>query len=100
MRRIVRRDPPPGGPSLGDAVHPVLGRIYRSRDIAQAGELDLGLRHLLPFHELGGLEAARELLIGHFDFWAGAGTVMFRQALPLNGGAEPTGQQLEYLLQN
>lgn len=39
-----------------------------------------------------------QLLIGHFDVWAGAGTVMFRQALPLNGGAEPTGQQLEYLL--
>ena len=36
-----------------------------------------------------------QLLIGHFDILAGEGIVMYRQALLLNGGAEPTGQQLE-----
>lgn len=39
-----------------------------------------------------------QLLIGHFDLWMREGIVMFRQALLLNGGAEPTGQQLECLL--
>lgn len=39
-----------------------------------------------------------QLLIGHFDLWMREGAVMFRQALLLNGGAEPTGEQLECLL--
>lgn len=39
-----------------------------------------------------------QLLIGHFDLWMKEGTVMYRQALLLNGGAEPTGEQLECLL--
>lgn len=38
------------------------------------------------------------LLIGHFDLWQQQGVVMFRQTLMLNGGAEPTGEQLECLL--
>ncbi|MCP4071780.1 MAG: hypothetical protein GY742_08590 [Hyphomicrobiales bacterium] len=36
-----------------------------------------------------------QLLIGHFDFSLNDGWVMYRQTLLLNGGAEPTGQQLE-----
>jgi hypothetical protein len=39
-----------------------------------------------------------QLLIGHFDLWMKEGAVMYRQALLLNGGAEPTGEQLECLL--
>lgn len=39
-----------------------------------------------------------QLLIGHFDLWMREGAIMFRQALLLNGGAEPTGEQLECLL--
>jgi len=36
-----------------------------------------------------------QLLIGHFDIWMKEGSVMYRQALLLNGGVEPTGKQLE-----
>ena len=36
-----------------------------------------------------------QMLIGHFDIWLNEGSVMFRQALLLNGGVEPTGEQLE-----
>ena len=36
-----------------------------------------------------------QMLIGHFDIWQNEGTVMFRQALLLNGGVEPTSAQLE-----
>lgn len=39
-----------------------------------------------------------QLWMGHFDLWAEEGVVMFRQALLLSGGAEPTQQQLEALL--
>ena len=39
-----------------------------------------------------------QMLIGHFDIWMQEGAVMFRQALLLNGGADPTGEQLECLL--
>ena len=39
-----------------------------------------------------------QLLFGHFDLWAKEGVVMYRQSLLLNGGAEPNGEQLEFLL--
>lgn len=39
-----------------------------------------------------------QMLIGHFDLWAQEGAIMFRQTLLLNGGAIPTGEQLECLL--
>lgn len=39
-----------------------------------------------------------QMLIGHFDVWMKEGTVMFRQTLMLNGGAIPTGEQLECLM--
>ena len=39
-----------------------------------------------------------QLLIGHFDIWAKEGVLMFRQTLMLNGGAIPTGEQLECLM--
>jgi len=38
------------------------------------------------------------LLIGHFDLWQEDGSVMFRHSLLLNGGADPTAEQLECLL--
>ncbi len=39
-----------------------------------------------------------QLLFGHFDLWEQEGTIMYRQALLLSGGAEPTNQQVEVLL--
>lgn len=39
-----------------------------------------------------------QMWIGHFDLWMDEGLVMFRQALLLSGGIEPTGQQVESLL--
>jgi len=39
-----------------------------------------------------------QLLIGHFDLWQEDGSVMFRHSLLLNGGADPTAEQLECLL--
>lgn len=39
-----------------------------------------------------------QLWIGHFDLWSKEGVVMYRQALLLSGGAEPTSAQIEGLL--
>ncbi|MBC8129086.1 MAG: YbjN domain-containing protein [Rhizobiaceae bacterium] len=39
-----------------------------------------------------------QLLIGHFDLWPTEGAIMFRHALLLSGGADPTSQQAERLL--
>ena len=39
-----------------------------------------------------------QMLFGHFDLWEQEGAIMFLQALMLNGGVEPTGQQVEVLL--
>lgn len=38
------------------------------------------------------------MLFGHFDFWEEEGAIMYRQALLLTGGLEPTGRQVEVLL--
>ncbi len=34
-----------------------------------------------------------QLLLGHFDIWAAEGAVMFRHAMLLSGGVQPTSQQ-------
>lgn len=39
-----------------------------------------------------------QLWIGHFDMWAREGVILYRQALLLSGGAEPTSAQVERLL--
>ncbi|MBL0371960.1 YbjN domain-containing protein [Rhizobium sp. KVB221] len=41
-----------------------------------------------------------ELLMGHFDVWQNADVIVFRQSLPLSGGVEPTGRQVEMMLSN
>lgn len=39
-----------------------------------------------------------QLWIGHFDIWMQSGLIMFRQALPLNGGLTATNLQCEAML--
>ena len=39
-----------------------------------------------------------QLWMGHFDLWSKEGVIMFRQALLLSGGAEPSNAQVEGLL--
>ena len=41
-----------------------------------------------------------QMLFGHFDLWVDDGSVMFRHAMPLSGGAEANDQQIECLMQN
>lgn len=39
-----------------------------------------------------------DMLLGHFDVWNKAESVIFRQSLLLSGGLEPTGRQVEAML--
>ena len=39
-----------------------------------------------------------QMLFGHFDLWLQDGSVMFRHAMPLTGGAEANEPQIECLL--
>lgn len=39
-----------------------------------------------------------QMWIGHFDLWSGEGVVMYRHALLLAGGAEPSARQVEAML--
>lgn len=57
QRPLPEQMPPlPGLPEL-------LQRIYAARGVSSVDELDNGLRHLLPFYGLKGIEAAAELLV-------------------------------------
>ncbi|HEY0442375.1 MAG TPA: YbjN domain-containing protein [Xanthobacteraceae bacterium] len=40
-----------------------------------------------------------QLWVGHFDLWSNDGVVMFRHALILAGGMEPSGRQCEVVLE-
>ena len=42
--------------------------------------------------------ANEQLWVGHFDYWSSEDAIMFRHALLLAGGAEPTHGQCEILL--
>jgi len=63
--RIVHRSCTVPLPDLGDAVHPVLGRVYAARGMRSAQDLDNSLERLLPIGTLAGIPAAVELLLAH-----------------------------------
>jgi single-stranded-DNA-specific exonuclease len=63
-REIVRRAVPVDC-ALPASLHPVLRRVYAARGVNAAGELELGLRNLLPVGSLEGVEAGVDLLLGH-----------------------------------
>jgi single-stranded-DNA-specific exonuclease len=60
-RRIVRREAMSAG-ELPPELHPVLARIYRARQVADAAQLDRSLERLLPPTLLKGMDAAVALL--------------------------------------
>jgi hypothetical protein len=39
-----------------------------------------------------------QMLLGHFDLWSGEGVVMYRHALLLTGGIEPSARQIGAML--
>ncbi|MGB5740759.1 MAG: single-stranded-DNA-specific exonuclease RecJ [Woeseia sp.] len=49
------------------AVHPVLARLYASRGVRSADDLDYSLRNLAPVSSLDGIDTAVDLLLSHRD---------------------------------
>lgn len=62
MHRSIVRRAVPENHSLPHTIHPVLRRIYAARSIVQPGELDYSLDGLYPYHSLGGIDSAVQLL--------------------------------------
>ena len=60
-KKIINRDVP-DGINLPDSIHPVLKRIYASRNIKSSADLDYSLGSLIPYEELGGIDDAVILL--------------------------------------
>lgn len=59
---IHRRSLPEVLPELA-ASHPILARLYAARGVTRSSELEYGLKHLLSYQELKGIEAAVDLLV-------------------------------------
>ena len=106
MHVIHQRPLPKDMPSLGD-VHPVLARLYAARNVTTETQLEYGLKHLLPYQDLSGIEAATELLVnalqqqqrvlvvGDFDVDGATSTTLALEALRMFGL-----QQIDYLVPN
>ena len=60
--RIESRPLPAQMPDLGD-LPPLLTRLYASRGVQTAAELDKGLARLIPYQQLKGIGSAVELLV-------------------------------------
>lgn len=63
--RVIRRRAPADGLDLPEQLHPLLRRLYASRNVAGAQELELSLDRLIPVGQLGGIDAAVALLCRH-----------------------------------
>jgi len=61
----IRRRPVGAIDRLPSSLNPVLRRVYAARGIADADDLSLELRRLLPVSSLDGIGAATELLLAH-----------------------------------
>lgn len=102
---IIRREAP--SVNLGLDLHPLLQRIYTTRGITCAEELQRNLEHLLPFNQLLGMQAAVDCLynalcqqksmvvIGDFDADGATSTALAVSALRSFGA-----ERVSYLVPN
>ena len=65
-KKIIHRKIP-GNTNLPDTIHPVLRRIYASRNIKTSKDLDYSLSSLIPFDKLSGINDAVNLLRGMIE---------------------------------
>jgi single-stranded-DNA-specific exonuclease len=103
---IHQRPLPHSMPALGD-IHPVMARLYAARKVTTPTQLEYGLKHLLPYEDLTGIDAATDLLltalqhqqrvlvVGDFDVDGATSTTLALEALRLFGL-----KQVDYLVPN
>lgn len=60
-KRIIKRRTE-NSIAIHSSLHPLLHRIYATRGISSLNELERGLEHLLPFHDMLGMDNAVRLL--------------------------------------
>jgi len=96
-RKICRRQQPENLPAFLLELPPILARVYSTRNIHSASELDNSLKGLLPFNKLKGMDKAVQLLmdalkskasiliIGDFDVDGATSTAVAVRALKLMG---------------
>ncbi len=97
QRKVCRRQQPETLPDFLAAFPPVLARVYSTRNIHSAFELDNSLKGLLPYQSLKGMDDAISLLVdalqnnesimivGDFDADGATSTVVAIRALRLMG---------------
>src|SRR5579863_10063377 len=88
-------------------LHPLLQRIYAARGVKSSAELERNLEHLLPYHNLLGIQQAVQLLaaaltqqqkiliVGDFDADGATSTAVAVRALKSFGA-----QSVDYLVPN
>lgn len=64
--KVIRRRAALDVSSLPSELHPLLRRLYAARSVTAADDLQLALDRLIPVRQLGGIDAAVELLCQHF----------------------------------
>ncbi len=90
--RVVRRGVPADYAGVGGDLHPVLQRVYASRGIRSANDLNVSLGRLHPIGTLEGIPAAvdlmlehrsagRVLIVGDFDADGATSTALMMRAL-------------------
>lgn len=95
FKRVARRNVPESA-SI-EMLHPILDRLFRSRGIVSAQEVDYTLQHLLPFHALSQIDVAAVcladalakqegiLIVGDFDADGATSTALSVRALKAFG---------------
>ncbi|GJM05669.1 MAG: ssDNA exonuclease RecJ [marine bacterium B5-7] len=98
-KKIIRRDIP-DEPGLPDTIHPVLKRVYASRNIQSVDDLDYSLASLLPYNTLTGIDDAvlllqeaitkksRILIVADFDADGATSCALAIRGLTLMGGED------------
>ena len=66
LSRTIRRRDIGASPALPGDLHPLLRRLYANRGVSEPTDLDLGLARLIPVSQLGGINAAVDLLCEHY----------------------------------
>jgi len=106
MMQIKQRQGQPS-PNLSAAFDPLLARVYAQRGIEDPQQLDYGLQHLTPYHNMAGIQAAvmilataiaeqkHILIVGDFDCDGATSTSLAYLALGAMGA-----QRVSFLVPN
>ncbi len=100
MTKEVKRRPVTATSNFSGKLHPVLARIFASRQLTDEQQLEHSLQHLLPYQDLHGIDQAvdvlvavlragkRMLIVADFDADGATSCAVAMRALRLMGAAD------------